>query len=371
MKYKILLLIIIIFIGYTISCTLPPFDEELSETINATDEMYREAEIYRIQNLYNVDDSSFFIPIKNNLAAGFIITEKTDRIRIQYIENNQCLDETEYEIRKPSSKTNNYYVNIIPVSGGSDYLTFYRSFYYNSGDDNLFCLEYDGASIISTHIQLYDDITINTPPATNYLLGASVTQFGSINYAVYLAKDSSNKYYEELWEFDAIGNPGSPPYPNINNDIRGFGISIDFSTDLPTDLENVFYYFDIINNPSIVTSFISFYDVNTESYLSYKWYYDGAIQLEQLNIPYKISAILSSGLIYCVDRNKAYLYDFNGDYQYVISLGDLKFNYEIWDSVKSEYRMIFTHPFWTTEEYNEYLNFYIYSIATDELSLLR
>ncbi len=385
MKYYIFLLIIFLFISFTIGCTLPPFDEELSETINATEHMKKEAGIYEIQDLYDVDNDFYFIPSKSGLDKGFLITEKADRIIIQYIENNQALGSSEYEIQKQSSRTNNFYVNTIPVNvpilGNIDLLIFYRSFYYDPivpVYPDFYYLYYDPATpfniAINSNLNLKNDLDIAVPAVDpQYLLGASVTQFGSINYAAYLVKDSSNNYYEELWEFSVIGFPTKF---NINNGLSIYsrnndGVLFISLPDLPTDLENAFYYIDLINNPPIVTSFISFYDVDTESYLSYKWYYDGAIQLEQLNIPYKISAILSSGLIYCVNRNKAYLYDYNGNYQYLISIGDLKFKYEIWDSDKSEYRMIFTHPFWTQSDHQEYINFNIHSIATDDLSLLR
>ena len=163
-------------------------------------------------------------------------------------------------------------------------------------------------------------------------------------------------------------NEGLPPPDDIYRENDGNNFIILW--ELPPDLTNAFYYFDVAS----LTSFISFYDVATESCLSYKLYYDTVLTvviLEQLDIPYKISAILSSGLIYCVNRNKAYIYDFNGNYQYLISLGDLEFNYEIWDQSKLKYRMVFTHPFWTKSDHDDYLNFNIYSIPTEELSKLR
>ena len=134
---------------------------------------------------------------------------------------------------------------------------------------------------------------------------------------------------------------------------------------LPIDLTNAFYFYD----PQEVNSFISFYDDLRKTYHSYKWDVSGAVT--QLDLPYKIEAILSTGQIYCVDRNKAYIYDFNGNYKYQFNLGNLRFNYEYWDGINSEYRMVFTLPFWTRVDYEEYLNFNVYSIATRNLENLR
>lgn len=363
-------IIIFLLVLLLITCTLPPYDEDLSESLNTIENMTKEAEILKIENLYEIENNSYFLPCKSDYSKGFIVTEMADRIDLQYIEDEQRITGGEYAIRSRGTHSNNYYVNIIkgPDPFYGDYITFNRMYYYNTANFDLYYLNYEPTLKTIQEDRYGPFETCNQfllPPSypPQYLIGSYIGETPLSTFIAFIIKYSSfNTYYEELWELDNIGQISNPFV--INLDFRGQTAGLSFP-ELPGDLENVFYFFDY----NTLTSFISFYDDIAGQYLSYK--IDNTGVLYELNLPYKIDAVVSTGLIYCEKNGKAYIYDYNGNQQYIIGLGDLKFNYEVWDKNKSKYKMIFTLPFTTNSHHDDYQNYYIYSIPTEDLSLLR
>jgi hypothetical protein len=101
------------------------------------------------------------------------------------------------------------------------------------------------------------------------------------------------------------------------------------------------------------------------------WSWDGSLQAEQLSIPYRIEAVLTTGELFCRSDTAAYVYSTDGDQKYSFPLGDLQFVGERYDSSGTTATMVFVLPVITgSGGGSRELEFGVYTIATAELEVL-
>ncbi len=365
MRRIILLLSVLIFVGT--ACKIPPFNEEISRVFFLASKMSEEGEVGPVK----LGDLSLeqipllkFIPLKDSFNEGFLIIDDSE-IQIVFITPSgepvaieEPMVEEALDFYNGNRKELNYVAETLPMSGPQ--MTFINI-------SEVMMLPLQRLNVVELdHLKFPpgDDLAIildgDIPSCIDRVVSADILPGFVTNTLYFLCKETGfpNEFYEIRYDSDAMGLPG--PGMDIRPGAGGFP-AITFP-DAP-DSCFYFHYEPIgVEGTSIAQYWIG------DRWRTLKWDDTVLPFPPEINVSHRIEALLTTGLLYCVEGETAHLYDLNGILQFSIELGDMKLAYEYWDV--DRFKLIFVLPCYVDYGDKTGFVFKVYSIDTEDLEKL-
>ena len=358
---------------HLISCVYPPFDASISLAYYTASKMELDDDI-RVRNvpgyqLESVVEKYEFIPEQLDFSRGFLLVNDV-QLSIFYVSNG--LDDIYVNNVNPgmldyplNGGELNYRAISLPTAGASylvhtniEPLTATNNWMLNVLEFNHGTEDFDQTGLAVNE----DVLTISQGliPTLSDITSAGIADVNGNQKIRLLGKKggTSSEYHEVTFDLTP-----APPGMSSGDDIRS-GMPVT----LPDIGASCYYYFHP-GSGSGGTGIVSFYD-NGE-YFSYKWDDNSLDSPIPLNISLRISALLSTGELFCRSENYGYVYDLEESrLKYGFPMGDLRFVFEMWDVNTESYKMVFTMPLLISDYSGSELSIRVFSIPTDELGRL-
>ena len=348
------------------SCGIPLFNEELTLGLLRTSSMQFEAVMGPIGDDEDPDQNLRvlrFLPQRDDSAKGFL-QFGSGKLSVAYWQaENQPVwyDEDRSIFDYPAGDDRRLTHLLVPIGKGSYIAHLNISRLEGPTEWRVSVLKYDPDQkrLVDNLAPMQIDLKLEcqtVEPAVNPNISSahiypSVSAFGEKLFV--LCEDADTGQYHE-YRFDLIRSG-----LNGGDHFRGDSESFVF-LDFPYKAQPFYYYF-----PKERIGMVNVFDPDEERFRTVKWNDD--LVLEEIEIPYRIDALLSNGRLLCVAEKIVYVFDLDGNETNRFDRDGIEFVHE-----RSEGELVFTFPFYvhSDDEDKSGIYFYIYSLATTEIDTL-